>query len=315
MKVAAVVVTYNRKILLQECIDAILNQSLKVDLLIVVDNASTDGTDLLFERGSKYCLPCIDYHRMKENTGGAGGFYEGVKYAYSLGMEWIWIMDDDTIPTENALKAFYDSLNILEEEPSFLASSVYGMHGEAMNVPLIDNRESKTGYPDWYNYLADGLLKVESATFVSIIINRNAIQKVGFPYKDLFIWGDDREYTLRLSRYFGKAYMCGKSKVIHKRIIAKKISIENEEDPKRIAQYFYNYRNILINAKEYRNGTRTVIKQILSFSELAFKILLDKRQHHRWRKVLAIYKGIWGYLVGSYDKKKFKNRFRVEENL
>ena len=44
-KVEAVVVTYNRKALLQECIDAILNQTVSVEKLILIDNNSTDGTE------------------------------------------------------------------------------------------------------------------------------------------------------------------------------------------------------------------------------------------------------------------------------
>jgi len=313
MKIAAVVVTYNRKVLLQECLDAILNQTEKVDLLVVIDNASIDGTDKLFEKGAKYDLPCVDYRRMKDNLGGAGGFYEGVKYSYSVDADWVWIMDDDTIPTHMALQEFYNALDVIEEESSFLASSVFGMNNEPMNVPELDNRRSGNGYQDWYKYLDDGILKIEDATFVSLLINKKAIAKVGFPYKDLFIWGDDKEYTLRLSRHFGPAYMCGKSIVVHKRVIAKRISIENAEDPKRIAQYYYNYRNILVNTKEYRRGTLAVIKQIVMFNILCVKILKDKKQTHKWKKVSIIHKGIWGYLLGTYNREKFKHRFDISE--
>jgi rhamnopyranosyl-N-acetylglucosaminyl-diphospho-decaprenol beta-1,3/1,4-galactofuranosyltransferase len=43
--VAAVVVTYNRKELLRQCLGGILAQTRPVDAIYVVDNASTDGTD------------------------------------------------------------------------------------------------------------------------------------------------------------------------------------------------------------------------------------------------------------------------------
>lgn len=312
MKIAAVVVTYNRKTLLQECLDSILSQTKKVDLLIVIDNASTDGTEKLFERGAKYDLPCVDYKKMDSNMGGAGGFYEGVKYSYKSEADWVWIMDDDTIPTESALQAFCNALEVIKEEPSFLASSVFGMNMEPMNVPELDNRRSENGYQDWYKYLDKGILKIEDATFVSILINRKAIVKVGFPYKNLFIWGDDKEYTLRLSRYYGPAYMCGNSIVIHKRVIAKRISIENAEEPKRIAQYYYNYRNILINTKEYRRGTIAVTKQIIKFNILCIKILKDKKQVYRWKKIAMIHRGIWGYLLGTHNREAFKHRFEIK---
>ncbi|MCD8219670.1 MAG: glycosyltransferase family 2 protein [Ruminococcus sp.] len=310
MKIAAVVVTYNRIGLLQECLDAILNQERKADTVVVIDNASTDGTDKLFEQGGKYDLPCVDYQRMSENLGGAGGFYEGVRYSYSINADWIWIMDDDTIPSNNALSEFCNALKVLEKEKvSFLASSVFGPKGEPMNVPELDNRRSDNEYQDWYKYLDDGLLKIEDATFVSLLINKNAMEQVDYPYKEFFIWGDDKEYTLHLSRFYGPAYMVGKSIVTHKKVITKRISIENATDPKRIEQYYYNYRNILVNTKTYRRETAAVVKRILEFNSLCIKILKDKNQQYRWKKVATIHKGIWGYLFGGYDKKKFKDRF------
>ena len=94
--------------------------------------------------------------------------------------------------------------------------------------------------------------------------------------------------------------------------ICKRISIENAEDPKRIAQYYYNYRNILINTKEYRRGTLAVIKQIVMFNILCIKILRDKNQVYKWKKVSTIHRGIWGYLTGTYNKEEFRRRFEIK---
>lgn len=89
MKVAAVVVTYNRKELLRECLQALLNQTRPLDEIIVVDNASTDGTDQMIPEE----FPQITHVRLPENIGGAGGFHEGMKLAYEKGHDWIWVMD------------------------------------------------------------------------------------------------------------------------------------------------------------------------------------------------------------------------------
>lgn len=43
-KIVAIVVTYNRKKLLKECLEAIYTQTVRIDTLILIDNASTDGT-------------------------------------------------------------------------------------------------------------------------------------------------------------------------------------------------------------------------------------------------------------------------------
>src|SRR3954466_11680448 len=93
--VCAVVVTYNRRNLLARCLDHLERQSHPPDRILVVDNASTDGTaELLAARDG------IEVMRMRENRGGAGGFERGLEHAYAGGYEWIWLLDDDTFADE-----------------------------------------------------------------------------------------------------------------------------------------------------------------------------------------------------------------------
>lgn len=313
MNVFAVVVTYNRKDLLTECLEALLNQdSEDLEKIIVVDNCSMDGTGGLFEKNNKFDNDRIYYHKTEKNLGGAGGFHVGMKLAHEMHADWIWIMDDDTIPTQTALSELVIAANKVDEPISFLASAVYGPNKEPINVPLIDSKKSETGYLDWYMHLEDSMVAVESATFVSLMFNDDAVTKYGLPLIDYFIWGDDYEYTLRLTQNYGKAYMCGKSVVIHKRVVCKKISIENETNPARLPNFYYNYRNNLISVHEYKGGNKIVIKNILAWNLLCLRILFDKKQVCKWKKVQIIHKGIWGYLLGHYDKKQFRERFTYD---
>ena len=125
-RVHAVVVTYNRKELLKECIDAILNQSVPVEKLILIDNNSTDGTNEYLEEYGYMKNPVIEYKRLSENIGGAGGFYEGMKLARSYSPDWIWIMDDDTVPTASCLEELLKAKKVIKGKVSFLASAVRG---------------------------------------------------------------------------------------------------------------------------------------------------------------------------------------------
>ena len=144
-------------------------------------------------------------------------------------------MDDDTIPEPDCLENLLHASQILSENNiSFLASAVYGMNQECMNVPVLDIRNKSNGYPDWYRHLGDGMVAIRNATFVSIMIRNDAISQCGLPCKDYFIWGDDSEYTLRLTTYYGKAYFVGDSVAIHKRKIAKSLDIKNETESSRI---------------------------------------------------------------------------------
>lgn len=253
--ISAVVVTYNRKALLMECLEAILNQTYPVDKIILIDNASTDGTQSDLKEKGYLDLPVMEYVLMEKNTGGSGGFYEGLSRARNMHSDWVWIMDDDTIPEPdcllNMIKAS-DKIKESENKPiSFMASSVYGASGEYMNVPGVDTAPTENGYPDWYRYLASGIIEISTATFVSLLINGKAIERCGLPCKDYFIWGDDSEYTTRLTRFFGPAFLVGDSVAIHKRNNAKSISIDNENDPKRMEMYHYWYRNKFITGRYY----------------------------------------------------------------
>lgn len=307
-RIATIVVTYNRKKLLCECLDALLNQTRLIDSIIVIDNASTDGTRELFTQNKKYGLSSIDYVRMDSNLGGAGGFYEGIKYASRKEFDWIWVMDDDTIPEPQALEKLCDSISVLPENISFVASSVYGPGKEAMNLPVIDMKKvEETGYADWYRYLDKGLVKIKQATFVSIIVKNDAVKKIGLPFKNYFIWGDDSEYTLRLNQYYGPGYFSGNSKVLHKRAIVKDIDIQEETNPNRLKMYAYFYRNTLVNKREY-DGAKEVWKTIYRDIKKCFRILKDKNCSYKLKKIGIINKGIWGYICGTYGRNEFKNR-------
>lgn len=304
--ITALVVTYNRKKLLKECINAILNQSLCPNRILIINNASTDGTEKLFETGAEFDRDFITCVNMKTNTGGAGGFYEGMRLLIKEDTDWAWIMDDDTIPNtdclENLLKAD-EEVYSSGKKSSFYASTIFGVNGEFMNVPNVDNGATENGYPDFYEFLNKSILKIKDATFVSLLIRVDAIRKCGLPCKDYFIWGDDGEYTLRLTHTYGPAYMVGKSIAIHKRVGARNLSIDNFDEPGRIRLFHYYVRNNMINQLYYKTDKLafiTVGKKLFQ-GLLIFKLLPDK---YGLLKIRSVWKGIF---EGLFQYKKFKN--------
>jgi GT2 family glycosyltransferase len=207
-----VVVTYNRKDLLRECLQALQAQSRPVDEILVVDNASTDGTGEMLERE----FDSIRAINLPKNIGGAGGFHEGIRRAYEDGCGWLWLMDDDSIPQPSALEELEASLPILRDlgkKPSLLASKVFWTDGtlHPMNSPT----------PRWaqrtlfVEALERGYMLIRSASFVSLLLSHDAVTRHGLPYKDFFIWGDDFEYTSRVL-YSENGYLVPRSVVVHK---------------------------------------------------------------------------------------------------
>lgn len=306
-RVYAVVVTYNRKQMLTECLNAILNQSTPVEKVVVVDNASTDHTGEYLKEKGYLDNPAILYLLQEKNTGGAGGFYAGMKIAWEAQPDWVWIMDDDVVPVENCLEELLNAKDHIKGEVSFLASQIRGMNNEAMNVPKIDRKQA-TKYLDWYQYLDQGIVKIVKATFVSLLINIKAINKCGLPWAPFFIWGDDSEYTQRVIRDFGPAYMVGKSLAVHKRVGSDELSIVKEKNQNRIKLYFYYYRNNLIGFWEYE----TALYKFLCMGKLGFDFLMVLlKGKYKLRKMGVIIKAFFAFVFGTYGRESFKNRAQL----
>lgn len=307
IKVFAVVVTYNRKDMLLQCINAILKQSVKIKKLIIIDNNSIDGTEELLKRQVYFNDEIIYYQKLSENLGGAGGFHEGMRIARGMNPDWVWIMDDDVIPENNCLAELLKADEITQEEVSFYASAIRNMEGMAMNVPKL-SRKQFMKYTDWYQYLDYGIVKIVKATFVSLLINGKAIQKCGLPWAPFFIWGDDSEYTQRVIRDFGPAYMVGTSKAVHMRGSGEELSIVKETNINRIPMYFYLYRNNLIGFWEYEN----ILYKFLCMGKLGldfFAVLFKAK--YKMRKIKVILKAFFSFVFGTYNRKNFRERAQI----
>lgn len=299
LKVAAVVVTYNRKELLSECVDAVLKQSFPVWKLIIIDNASTDGTEDMLRQTGVLDNSVVDYRKMDTNLGGSGGFYKGIEIARGKDCDWIWIMDDDTIPHADCLEKLAEKTAV-KPDASFFASCVKGEQDEPMNVTFVDARPTENGYADWYMELDKGIVKIQRATFVSLLLNKKAVEKVGLPLKDYFIWADDIEYTLRLTTHFAPAYLAGDSWVCHKRKNAKSISLKHENDPARIKNYHFYYRNSLTNIYLYYSR-KAYVKRFFKYWTEGIKLAFTKP--FGFKKLRACHKGIFEAVA---SKKKFR---------
>lgn len=305
--VIAVVVTYNRRKLLVECLESVLRQTYRVKKIILVDNNSTDGTQDYLKQKGFLENKLIDYVLMSENTGGAGGFYEGIKRAGRHKCNWIWIMDDDTIPDPNCLAELMRFTDV--KKISYLASNIYGLSGKPMNVPTIDNRLSSNGYMNWQSNLEKGLAGIRSATFVSILIRSDAVKECGLPCKNYFIWGDDSEYTLRLTQYYGPAYLVGSSRACHKRKDERALSIWSEKDKKRIANYYYMVRNGMVNSMIYNSGRKTAENFALHIYN-SFKLLFSGK--YGFMKAFIVWKGL---IDSIFMQKRIKKYIMAQVNI
>jgi len=231
--IAAIVVTYNRKVLLKECIQKLQAQTQPLDILII-DNASTDGTGDLFEK----CSDNLHYYNTGSNLGGAGGFSYGIKLAVEKGYQYLWILDDDTMPTSTALEKLVEEDRRLNSNYGFLSSKALWKDESICTM----NIQKKTKWEKVKNFESEQL--VQYASFVSLYIKAETVKEVGLPYKEFFIWADDWEYTRRISKS-NKCYFVPDSVVHHwcnSNVGANIITA----DVDRLDRFKYMYRNDVV---------------------------------------------------------------------
>lgn len=231
--VACVVVTRDRSELLRLCLQAVLAQTHAVERLVVVDNASSDGTAALVREE----FPSVELIALGENVGGAGGFAAGVQAARRTAPDWVWLLDDDTIARPDALEALlaapWEKAGL--PEPSLLASRVDWTDGRPhpMNTPMLRRRE-----PDLLAAAAGaGLLALRASTFVSLLVAARAVERHGGPVAGFFFQADDIEYTARILRT-GHGYLVPESVVEHRTPTAHTFL----GDPRR---FYFHLRNTL----------------------------------------------------------------------
>ena len=207
--ICAIVVTYNRKELLLRCLHAIIKQTQPVTAIFIVDNASTDGTyDLLKANNFVSDTPLQEeavtkrqlgnitcyYLQLKKNTGGAGGFHSGLKGAFELEeFEYFWMMDDDGYPSENCLEEQFKYADMYDY---VMPVSVDIENFDLLSWPVRLKNGKKTINYDKLRTSWEEIMP-HIFPFNGSLLTRKLVAAVGYPKKELFIWGDEYEHYER----------------------------------------------------------------------------------------------------------------------
>lgn len=283
LNIVAVVVTFNKIDLLKKVIAALRIQTRPVDTIIVVNNASTDGTDVWLEAQSG-----LTVLNLTENTGGSGGFNAGMKYAYDNGADWLWIMDDDCIPTPDALSEL-ERVALREPKASFLNSLVL----------WTDHKPCRMNIPrpawEWVNNVMEDepIFPLASCSFVSCMVNASCIARVGYPIKEFFIWFDDVEYTQRLSAV-QPGFLVPKSIVYHETKDHIGVVWKNVNEST-LWKYCYGLRNEMsVIFHQGKMGKLRAAMRLIEIWRDLYKGRVDKKI--QWKLLCSAFKGmVWNY--------------------
>lgn len=187
-RVCAMIVTFNRRDLLRECLMALQSQVRPLDEILIVNNASSDGTREMLEAE----FPDCKVLNMTENTGASGGYYAGTKWSYDSGFDWTWIIDDEGRAAPDCLEklmAHARPNSVLSPVKRDSSGRLYGFfawrrRNVDVTAEIVAGGRTVSG-----DFLFD---------FTATLISRLIIDQIGLPNKDFIIWFDDFEYAFRV---------------------------------------------------------------------------------------------------------------------
>ena len=197
-KVCAVVVTYNRRVLLKRCLDGVLKQDYAISQIIVVDNNSNDDSQEYINRTLGKALLSVGvnliWKRLSANIGGAGGFSKGVEEFLKHDFDYVWLMDDDGYPEAACLRHLISAADtnsyigpvVLSDKDKSSLSFPVRLPSSFKTIDSLEslNKQAKE-------------LKGVVLPFNGTLISAEVVKKIGVPDSKYFIWGDEVDYTGR----------------------------------------------------------------------------------------------------------------------
>jgi rhamnopyranosyl-N-acetylglucosaminyl-diphospho-decaprenol beta-1,3/1,4-galactofuranosyltransferase len=282
--ITAVVVTYNRLSLLKEVVQALKDQTFPLREILVVNNMSTDGTnDWLAAQEN---ISVIE----QKNTGISGGVYTAVVEGAKKQADWVWVMDDDSIPTASALENMVNKLSYIDEKVGFAGPKCLWTDDNVhyMNLPFMTSYLN--GIP-FNKYDHHKVLLTENGSFASLLINVDAVRQVGLPYKEFFIWGDDQEFTKRITDAGYVGLYCLDSIVLHKTPINYFADV-TADTVKNIWKHSYGFRNEFFMVKK-RKGVLYFTPWLVGKVAYTTLKILKRRKDYRLRFIGTVFQSAW----------------------
>lgn len=251
------ILSYNRKEELRNTLEKVYAQDYKNIEVIVVDNASNDGSPEMVKIG----FPNVILVKMERNVG-ISGWNEGFKIAKG---KYILVLDDDSYPINNTIKVGVNKIS---------SDSRIGVLALAINNSAWGHEEN----PEYEN---DELL---TFTGCGAIISSTLLQHVGFFEELLFIYLHEIEFSMKVIDAGFLIVFEKNAKIIHQYSNVnrgKKINYRYDE-----RKDFYFFRNrIIIYFLHFRISISTsyfLLKILIQLIVSIFDKTLYSKIHGAW---------------------------------
>jgi rhamnopyranosyl-N-acetylglucosaminyl-diphospho-decaprenol beta-1,3/1,4-galactofuranosyltransferase len=278
-RICAVIVTFNNAGMLEELLNDLHLQSRPPDRMILVDNASRDQTESMVK--SNY--PAVEYVRLHENLGSAGGYHEGVSRAVD-DADFIYTLDDD--------------VQLMPDTLSEIIKGIHALDG-ALPCPVAAVRSVGYGHPERIP------TRLAICPWRGTLFKTEIVRKAGLPSPDYFMYGEDLEYSLRLAKggycfYWIPASICrerrrfrdGKSGAV----VFGKRGIRYQ-DPFRL---YYAFRNEIFIYRQYHYLLK-LFRSLLYAGKVMAMILLSEGWGGQ-KAIRAVCRGLWDGFGGKLGK-------------
>lgn len=288
-KIIAVVLYYNGESTLFQVIAGIKNQSLKVDKILVIDNASDIDLTDRFKND-----PEVSFIRLPAN----GGVGAGHNYGWKVAMkDWkadlIWSLEHDTIPKPDCLTKLVPHYN-----PDVLAA-----------IGPVEDDGLDYANKEYYIFHSQGVKKLSDKknkdiykggmSFNGVLIPVSLVQKVGFLNEEFFVGREDFDFFRRIYKLKGHVLRVPEARVLHNvrrdhkpvAFLNKVILFPNQS----IIREYYSYRNSVYMSRQ--QGASIVKLYIRHTAGILITLLFRNNKGTRIRnRVKAFRNGLLGKL-------------------
>lgn len=294
-KIACIIVTYNRKDLLKGCLKALEKQKYKPFVTYILDNASTDGTEDSIKEWGYYNTYnsniYFKYIRNKVNEGGAGGFYKGIKTAAEdYDYDGYWVMDDDGVP---------DPLCLAELVP-YLGSFHFISPLVVSNEDNLEMAFYDCSIAEFEKLSAQGVVYGLANPFNAVLFSRKLIKTIGYPKKEMFIWGDEMNFQYRARKADFEIVTIVKARHFHPK---DRQMIVNTCFNRKIRMAYPSWklfcmlRNRSYNQRKFASAMGCLKQTVCLFVDYTYYFVICK---HDFSKVILVTKAIVKGLLGDF---------------
>lgn len=294
MKIAALLITCNRRQLLCKLIEDFISQSRKPDAIFVIDNGSEDDTVEFV----KTHFPHVRLIEIQHNTGHMGGLEVGVKSALEQGYDAVLSVDDDARLRNDTVEQLLNTIETYEGlRNAVIWCTNVSADGRFFTEPTcvkVDN-EWKVYY-EFTPELYGKVYETTGAANIGLYIPLSIIEHVGLPRSELAFCGE-QEFNYRVQKAGFKLYRCFSSIIHHKRFEFHEVKLMGRtryvchSSPWRI---YYEIRGIVYIDRVHKR--RTLLKSLLNVAIIsAVKIrYCDNKISGTVNVLRAIYDGMFG---------------------